>query len=195
MNTGTRTMKLVTITLGLLLTACSGTPVDNHYYLLRAEAPAHSRDLTPSTRFAMGSVNVAPYIDQSGLILEVGPGEIRPARHHQWAEPMAGALNNFLLVEVSRAVKEDVFPEAASDAPLVYSVRIDQLHGTLDGDALLVAFWWIQRSGQEFVSYQFTETRALAEDGYPALADAQKALLLDLAERIGESLLAADSAD
>ncbi len=194
MNTGIQPVKLATIALGLLLVACSGTPVDNHYYLLRSELPEQSRGLTPSSRFAMGGVNVAPYIDQAGLILEVSPGQVRPARHHQWAEPMAGALNNFLMVEVSRAVREDVFPEAASDAPLVYSVRIDQLHGTLDGDALLVAYWWIRGNNQELVSYQFTETRALARDGYAALADAQKALLLELARRIGESLLEADGA-
>ncbi len=194
MNTGIQPLKLLSIALGLLLVGCSGTPVDTHYYLLRSEVPEQSRGLTPSSRFAMGSVNVAPYIDQSGLILEVSPGQIRPARHHQWAEPMAGALNHLLLLEVSRTVKEDVFPQAASDAALVYSVRIDQLHGTLDGDALLVAYWWIRRDNQEFVSYQFAETRALARDGYAALAEAQKALLLELAQRIGESLLAADAA-
>lgn len=190
----TPAMKIALAALGLLLAACSGTPVEQHYYLLRSGAPTQTRDLEPSTRFAMGQTIVAPYIDQSGLILEIAPGEIRPARHHQWAEPMAGALSNLLLVEVSRAVDADIFPAAASGAPLVFDVRIDQLHGTLQGDALLVAYWWIRDEGGEFASFQFSETRPLARDGYAALADAQKALLLELARRIGESLLSADPA-
>lgn len=186
-------VSLPALLLGLLLAGCSSTPAEQHYYLLRGETPSKTRDLQPSSRFAMGQLVVAPYVDQSGLILEVGPGKIRPARNHQWAEPMAGALRNLMLLEVSRAVGADVFPEAMSDAPLTFNVRIDQLHGTMGGDALLVAYWWIDSAGEELTTYQFSETRALAQDGYPALADAQKALLKELAERIGESLLAADA--
>ncbi len=178
----------------LLVAACGSTPLEQHYYLLRSEAYEYTGELKPSTRFAMGQTAVAPYIDQSGLILEVAPGEIRPARHHQWAEPMTGALSNLLLLEVSRAVEANVFPAAASEAPLVFNVRIDQLHGTFQGDALLVAYWWIRDEEGALTTYQFSETRPLARDGYAALADAQTELLLQLARRIGESLLAADAA-
>ncbi len=98
-----------------------------------------------------------------------------------------------MLLEVSRAVGADIFPASMSDAPVTFSVRIDQLHGTMDGDALLVAYWWIDSAGEELATYQFAETRPLSRDGYAALADAQKALLRELAERIGESLVAVDA--
>ncbi len=188
-------MKYALLMMTVLLFGCSGTPADTHYYLLRGEEPHQTRDLEPSKQYAMGNVIVAPYIDQSGLVLEVGPGEIRPARNHQWAEPMGGALHNLLLREVSRAVGADVFPAVMSRAPYVIEVRIDQLHGTMDGEALLVAYWWIQRQGEELVTYQFAERKPLATDGYAALAQAERALLEKLAVRIGESLQALPTGD
>ncbi len=174
--------------LTVMLAACSGTPVQTQYYLLRTDAPQSSRDLVPSKDFAMGRVIIAPYIDQPGLILETAAGEIRPALHHQWAEPMYQGLRNFLVIEVSHALGEDVFPAVASEGSTILDIRIDQLHGTADGDAVLVAYWWLRRDGAVIASYQFSEARALARDGYGALADAEKALLVQLAERISVSM-------
>jgi uncharacterized lipoprotein YmbA len=171
-----------------VLTACSGTPVQSRYYLLRSDIEQQSRDLAPSKNFAMGRLLIAPYIEQPGIILETTAGEIRPAMHNQWAEPMHEGLRQFLRVEVSSAVGEDIFPEEYSDGDLAFDIRIDQLHGTADGDALLVAYWWIRRDGEILESYQFVETRALTRDGYGALVDAEKSLLSELARRIAGGL-------
>ena len=55
-------------------------------------------------------------------------------------------------------------------------------------DALLVAYWWLQREGEVIASYQFAETKPLPRDGYGALAQTEKALLVQLAHRIADSL-------
>ena len=76
-------MKAVaSILLLMLLAACSSAPVDTHYYLLRQDDAAQTRKLVASERFALGNVVIASYIDQPGLMLEVGYGQIRPALHH-----------------------------------------------------------------------------------------------------------------
>ncbi|MEE4661411.1 MAG: PqiC family protein [Halieaceae bacterium] len=170
------------------LAACSGTPIQNEYYLLRPEGPTETRPLTPSTAFAMGEVNVAPYIDQPGLVLETGNGQVRPARNHRWAEPLPRSLRMLLTTEVSRALAEDILPARFSDADTRFNVQIEQLHGTADGDALLVAYWWIVRDGETLASYQFVEREPLAGDGYSALALAQRRLLRTLAVDIAASL-------
>jgi uncharacterized lipoprotein YmbA len=178
----------VILAMALLLAACSGTPVQTQYYLLRSDVEQRSRELAPSRQYAMGRIIIAPYIEQPGIVLETAAGEIRPAMHNQWAEPMIQGLQQFLRVEVSGRVGEDVFPERYSEGELVFDVRIDQLHGTAAGDALLVAYWWLRRDGDIQSSHQIAETRALSRDGYSALVDAQKALLSDLAQRISETL-------
>lgn len=178
----------------LLLAACAGTPPATQHYLLRGEPPAAAGQLTPSTRFAIGSVDVAAYIDQPSLVIETSPGELHAAKQHLWAEPMREAVRNFILLEVSRDLGEDVFPRAFSEADTFFTVRIDQLHGANDGQAVLAAFWWIRRGSEVLASYKFHETRALDADGYAALARAEKALMVSLAGKIADSLREVDSA-
>ncbi len=178
-----------------LLAACGGTPVQTEYYLLRSDVEQQSRDLSPSRKYAMGRIVIAPYIDQPGIVLETASGEIRPAMHHQWAEPMKEGLRQFLRVEISDAVGEDIFPVEYSEGDLAFDVRIDQLHGTADGEARLVAYWVVLRDRDILASYQFSETEPLRTDGYAALARAEKALLRRLSKQIAESLRDAGTAD
>ncbi len=181
-------MKIATLLMVLLLAACSGTPVETQFYLLRTDRSQTSRDLSPSQDFALGRVIIAAYIDQPGLVLETRVGEIRPAQYHQWAEPMYQGIRNLLIVELSQALGEDIFPARAGVGNTLVDIRIDQLHGTADGDALLVAYWWLHRDGEVVSSYQFAESRGLTRDGYGALANAEQALLVQLAERIAASM-------
>jgi uncharacterized lipoprotein YmbA len=183
------------LALAALVAACSGTPVQTQYYLLRTDAPGTTRDLKPSTEFAMGRVTVAAYVDQSGLVLETGSGEIRPARYHQWAEPMQEALRNLLRVEVGRALGTDLFPAEISDAKTLFDVRIDQLHGTAGGEAVLVAYWGVLRGGKLVETFQFSESRALQADGYGELARAIESLLVALSGEIADSLRQVSAAD
>jgi len=182
--------RLSSLLLALFLAACSGQAIQPSYYLLRSDTPLASRQLNPDPTIAMGEVSVAPYLDQSGLQLETGSGEIRAAQHHLWAEPLYESVRPFLMTEISRSLEQDILPTQANpDARLVH-VHIDQLHGTSDGDARLVAHWWIS-AGQEVVaSHQFAENIPLASGDYAALAAAEKTLLSRLAGRIADSLRA-----
>jgi uncharacterized lipoprotein YmbA len=184
-------MKIASIAVLLfIVTACSSQPVDTHYYLLRADAAAHSRSLKASPDYALGVVTIASYIDQPGLVLQVSSGQIRPALHHQWAEPMHQSVRSFLQVEISTALGEDLFPVRVSPAKTVVEIRVDQLHGTDDGEATLLAYWWIQRDGKVLESRQFGKTLALKADGYEALAETEKKLLTAFAQNIAETLKA-----
>ncbi len=176
------------ILLPALLMACAGAPIETHLYLLRSDAQETSRALTPSDEIAIGEVQVAPYIDQPGLVLEIAPGEIRAARNHRWAEPPPVAITSYLTLEVSKALQTDILPARFSSADTVFGVRIDQLHGTSEGGAKLIAYWWVKHDDEVLSSYQFAETLALEADGYNALAKAQQQLLAKLAGRIAQSL-------
>ena len=186
-------------TLGLLcltclLVSCASAPIESQYYLLRTDTQTVSRPLQPSSELAIGEVEIAPYIDQAGLVLQTADGQVRAARYHRWAEPIPAAITSFLTLEISAALGIDILPARMSHADSVFGVRIDQLHGNADGEAVLVAYWWITHSGELKASYQFSETAPLREDGYAALATAERELLAMLAERIADSLAAAEAA-
>lgn len=172
----------------VLLAACSGKQIEPSYYLLRPAVKPESRQLSPSENFALGRITIAPYLDQPGLMLETGDGEIRPAKHHLWAEPMYDGVHSFLVKEISRAKGEDVLPARLARDAVVVEVRVEELHGTADGRAVLIGYWWLRRDNEVLAAYQFSEYQTLSGDGYQALVQAERALLSQLAEKIAASM-------
>lgn len=185
--------RAISLWLVILLGACAGQVTQPSYYLLRGDTDPDSQPLEPSRDFALGSVSIASYIDQSGLVLMTGASEMRAARHHLWAEPVHEAVRNLLMREISRNFGEDLLPlPPRRDARLI-NVRIDQLHGTVEGAARLVAYWWIGNENQIEVAHRFARVQPLARDGYAALAEALEALLSELAVEITRGMEKAKS--
>jgi uncharacterized lipoprotein YmbA len=172
----------------VLLAACGGKQIEPSYYLLRPAVKPESRQLAPSDDFALGKITIASYLDQPGLMLQTGDGEVRPAKHHLWAEPMYEGVHSFLVKEISRAKGEDILPATLKRNAVVVEVRVEELHGTADGQAVLVGYWWLRRNSEVLAAYQFSESRTLNGDGYQALVEAQRALLEQLAGRIAASM-------
>lgn len=179
---------LATCVLALLISACSSQSVQPSYYLLRPEQLPGSGAISPSQKFAFGKLHVAAYIDQPGILLEIASGEVRAARHHLWAEPVHEGLVALLSQEISRQSGENLLPDAATPGAARINIRIDQLHGTHDGRALLVAYWWLETTEGTENAEQFAQYKELESDGYAALASAQKHLLSALASRIATVL-------
>ena len=172
----------------VLLAACSGKQIEPNYYLLRPAIKMESRQLSPSDHFALGKITVAPYLDQPGLLLQTDEGDIRPAKHHLWAEPMYEGVHSFLVKEISRAKGEDILPARLKRDAVVVEVRVEELHGTADGRAILIGYWWLRRNSEVVAAYQFSESRSLGSSGYQALVEAERALLTQLAEKIAASM-------
>ncbi len=170
-----------------LLAACAGTPVEPSYYLLRVDGATTSRALAPAP-YRLGPVSVAPYINRAGLLLEIAPGQVRPARNHLWAEPVQEGVRALLTTEISRALGQDILPLTATSTGPVISVRIEQFHGTQSGEAKLEAFWGVSEGDSILAAQQFAATLPLSRDGYGALAEAQRALLQSLAQAIAAGL-------
>ena len=181
-------MKIAALLLTLLMVGCSSTTIDTQFYLLRHHQAVESRELKPSPDFSLGSVDIASYIDQPGLVLEVAPGQVRPAQHHEWAEPLHNSVRILLQREISIQLGADLFPAAYSAAPTVVEIRVDQLHGTNDGEAMLLAYWWTLQNGEILSTYQYMKTAMLDQDGYAALAKAEEELLSGLAVSIADTL-------
>lgn len=179
---------LACLLLVLALNACSSSAPLPSYYLLRSDITEGNRMLEAAPEFALGSLAVAPYIDQPGLLLETEHGDLRPARFHLWAEPVRDGARAFLSTEISRASGKDIMPWNLNREATRFDIRIDQLHGTYDGRAKLVAQWWLYDGEEISEIHEFAQTKALDRDGYGALAGAQKALLRDFARSIAAQM-------
>ncbi|MCB1704994.1 MAG: membrane integrity-associated transporter subunit PqiC [Halioglobus sp.] len=181
-------MKVAGLFLVVLLSACASQPLPTTYYLLRSGQDLQSTALSTSTQYSLGSVEIAAYLDQPGLVMATGNGEMHAASQNLWAEPIYDGVRNFLATEIAQATGQQLLPAKLARGTTVLNIRIDQLHGTQDGQALIVAYWWLV-DGDEVASLnRFSESRALAASGYSALVDAEKILLTDLATSIATAL-------
>ncbi len=173
----------------VLLSGCASQSVEPSYYLLRSSQDLPSEELKPSTDFSLGTIEIAPYLNQPGLVLDMTAAQIRPAANHLWAEPIYNGVRNLLTTEISIAIGQELLPTNLSEKTTVVNVRIDKLDGTLNGEARIVAYWSLVDSQGIISLYRFAESRALTTDGYGAMVSAEKALIVKLAEEIAASLI------
>lgn len=180
-------MRIVSLLAFVLLAACSSQPPQTASYLLRSESGATSGAQLADSGIALGTIRVASYIDQPGLVLATGDGKIHAARNNVWAEPLQISLRRYLATEISGGVGRDVAASAGATTRTRIDVTVDQLHGDGRGAAVLVAYWEIVSDGASS-AYRFSENQALAGDGYDALVAAEESLLRRLASAIAGSL-------
>jgi uncharacterized lipoprotein YmbA len=162
------------------------------HYLLRAETPERTTRVEGVARVGLSRVIVAPYLDQSGIVVESAAREIQPARNHQWAEPLENGLRLLLRSELSTALGEEVGLDPADRIRWQHDVQVfvEQLHGTMSGRAVLVADFRIESRGKpgETTEYRFARSQPLATEGYGGLVDAEAALVRELAQAIATAI-------
>lgn len=175
------------------LACASSAPLPTRY-LLPADVPPGSARVDAPVRVGIATVSVAPYLVPTGLAVETESRQIRTARQHEWAEPLAVGVRRQLRASVSRALGYDVSADATERRQWdrVVDVSIERLHGTLEGEAVLVASWRVtpRGPGAEAATYRLSRTQPLPRAGYAGLVDAEVALIDGLAEEIAASLAA-----
>jgi uncharacterized lipoprotein YmbA len=181
-------MRVIALVLVAILSGCASQTIPPTYYLLRSNHDMQSSALTASQQYSLGTVEIAPYLDQPGLVIATANGETRPASQNLWAEPIYDGVRNFLSSEIAQASGRELLPATLAKGTTVVNIRIDQLHGTLDGQAQIVAYWWLVKGDEVSSLHRFADSRTLAASGYSALVDTEKALLSELAQRIAATL-------
>jgi uncharacterized lipoprotein YmbA len=180
-------MRVLVLSLVLSLLGCGSPEVpDTHMYMLRVSSDFAGAD--SSYVVGLAAVEVPAYLKRSELILQVGPQELRPARYHRWAEPLDENVRRYLRERLSTELNTNVEMNARlrDRWDVQIDVAIEELHGTLEGSALLSASYAIVRSAEpERVQRgRVRLTESQRRDGYAGLVDAQSELLDGLANRI-----------
>ncbi len=183
-------MRFLSLLAALLLAACSSQPSGPQTYLLRSQVATGSGVPIVDSGIALGTITVASYIDQPGLVLARGDGKVHAARNHVWAEPLQVSLRRYLATQLSSDSGRGIAASATMSTRVRVDVTVDQLHGDGSGSAILVAYWDVI-SGEARKTYSFSEQEALAGDGYAPLVKAEESLLQRLAGAIAASLPAA----
>lgn len=183
--------RMIVLSSVIVLVSCAGSAPPRTQYLLRAEPVERSVRVQAPLHVGLGRVTVAPYLSQSGIVVETEASQVRSARRHQWAEPLESGLHSYLRAEISNALGYEVSADRADRPHWAYAVDvdIDRLHGTMGGTAVIDASYRITpHAASEAAEYRFSRSAPLPRDGYPGLVDAEAGLARELAAAIAASL-------
>ena len=175
----------------LVVVACASTPPKKTEYLLRYDAPTSAEPKPGEPRVGLRGVTVADYLNQPGLMIETGPSEVRPAQTHLWAEPLEEGLSIFLRAAIASTLGEEVgmMTRLASNWEQSVYVFVEQFHGTMSGNAVLVASFQITPGpGGGTSEFRFSRSLPLESEGYAGLVDADRRLAEELAAAIAAAL-------
>ncbi len=186
-------MRPILLSLVILTVGCaSSPPPEQHLYMLRTGSalPTYESELS----IGIESVTIAPYLKRDHVMLQVGPQELRPARYHRWAEPLDGNIRRYLRDRLSQNLQTNVDASARfrDRWQLRVDVVVEELHGTLDGRAILSAHYDVVPVADPANSRhgQVSSSTEQAGTGHAALIDAEGQLLDLLARRIAEDVRA-----
>ncbi len=188
-------MTRIGLALSLFLAACASTPPERAYYLLRSEVTEEPAAAAPGAAIGMGRVLVAPYLDRTGIMVQVDEHRIREARFHLWAEPLDEGIWYYLHEQISSRLDSALATGPSADSwRYRVDISVEEFHGTLDGASRLTVRWSLRdiSDGAVIETRSFTRERPQVGDGYTALVDTQTALLDELAETIARSLRTLD---
>ena len=185
-------MRRLTLTLALCLAACASAPPERSYYLLRAEVPGTLASAENGVLLGVGTVSIAPYLDRSGIVVQVDDHRVREARYHLWAEPLdqgiRGYLSDRIAALLGRALNNG--SNLVDQWDYRIDVAIEDFHGTLNGEARLVARWSLIDTARDklIASQRLVRTKPQTVDGYPGLVDVLTGLLDELAAEIATAI-------
>jgi hypothetical protein len=177
----------------LAFSGCANQTVEKqHYFLPTPEVSTQSSEFVIKAPLVeLGEIQLADFLDNDGLVLQLDDITLNQAKRHLWAEALQQQLHRGLRERVNQQQQQllIVGPHAAADFSL--SIEIHDFHGRHDGLALTSGQWQLKNKQGELVAVnRFTLTSELSEPGYPALVRALGQNLDKLALQIAEKLIA-----
>lgn len=194
----------MTFLAAVLLAGCAASVTAPRHYLLNYPSLGDAALLSEgaSASLLIEQVDVAPFLNSSGIVYQVAENKISIASQHRWAEPIERQLRRSLytvLLGRLDSVAVFVHPGSARPPTARLSVSLHAFHGRYTGDAVIAGTWWLTAAGGEIlVRRRFRVVRPLPADGYDALVQTLSKGWQDIAAGIAryvESALTPDSGD
>lgn len=156
----------------LVLIGCAGQPTPASRYTLPEPASRHMTNSVPQAhQLQVQPVEVASYLDQEGIVMQLSDIELHAANQNLWAEDLGHQLTRRLRQSLANDLPQTTIlgggPGSAGAQQL--SISVDQFQGRYDGQAVASGEWQLRDGNHLIVQHTFDVTRPLADDGYPAL--------------------------
>lgn len=187
---------MLTVFFLITLSACSSTPLpETHYFVLTPNAKSASvADKDSKLVVVLDAIQLAEYIDQTGIVLQTGPHQIQVAHYHRWAEPLKHNLHRYILETLNNELPNHKIQSNTAlieaDPKLALHIKVNQFNGTRNGGVILSGHWSLNDHQNKLIlkhqSFHYEET--LANDGYTELVNHLAKLLDELCAELAQSI-------
>ncbi|TEA27931.1 hypothetical protein O970_01505 [Candidatus Schmidhempelia bombi str. Bimp] len=165
--------KLVILLSLLLLTGCSSSLPEKHYYQIKsAYSVAHVETSTADNFIWIAPITIADFLNKDGLVYQTNDVEYHVANDNLWLSPLSEQLQNLVVHDLSALLPTRVIsssPMAAAKTSV--NLFIEGFHGTYQGEAVLKGYWVIANANGQLYSKKFAYTLPVNKDGYGAIVE------------------------
>lgn len=175
----------------LVLSACAKPAVEKqHYFLPTADSEQAFELATAKPLVQFTEVQLADFLDNDGLVLQLDDITLNQAKSHVWAEDLRRQIHRGLRERLNQQQQHVTVVGPQITAELSLSVEIHAFHGRYDGLALTSGQWQLKnKQGEIQALNRFDLSTQLNEPGYPALVRALGQNLDKLASLIAQELV------
>ena len=196
-------MKMITIFLCIaLLSSCSSKPLNVRYYLLHTPEMKISDTtdkIKPMVVFQL--LNVADYLRQSSLVIQVAQHELHYSRQDVWAETLQSSFYKALLQDLN-TTSERIYVASSSPnamfAEVAITLKLEHFHTTDSSTVVSSGQYWLSvntpqtNKNKEMTasSYPFFFESGLKQNGYAHAVEQLRALIFILSKKIEKDIAA-----
>ncbi|MCF7482372.1 ABC-type transport auxiliary lipoprotein family protein [Vibrio sp. J1-1] len=189
-------MKRVFLLISALLAGCSSAPetTGSLYLLPQAESQvSRSTVMTERPLLVVRSVELASYLNDSGIVYRTSESQIIQAKHNQWAQNISEQITQRIIADLRHKqshywpVKVHSLMDQSRENKLQLS--LNKFNGNYQGNAELEGEWMlIDADGKVKLRSQVNILIPLQDDGYDALVKALSTGLNNLTDNIAKQL-------
>ncbi|MGY0613810.1 PqiC family protein [Vibrio sp. FJH11] len=189
-------MKRVFLLVSALIAGCSSAPesTGSMYLLPQSESQLPSSAvMTERPLLVVRPVELASYLNNSGIVYRTSESQIIQAKHNQWAQSISEQITQRVIADLRQKqnhywpVKVHSLLDQSSENKLQLS--LNKFNGNYQGNAELEGEWMlIDAEGKVKRRSQIKTIVPLQDEGYDALVNALSAGLSKLTDNIAQQL-------
>lgn len=196
-------MKILTICLCMaLLISCTSAPLSVRYYLLHTpenKMPDTRNDAKPIAVLKL--LNVADYLRQSSLVMQVAQHELYYSRQDVWAEKLQSSFYKALLQDLNATGQRNYVASSspnATHAAAAITVKLEHFHATDSSTVVSSGHYWLSATDRQTdksnnlatTSHSFFFESQLKQDGYAHAVNKLRKLVHSLSKQIEKDIAA-----
>ncbi|MFT6284295.1 MAG: putative lipoprotein YmbA [Arenicella sp.] len=196
-------MKIMITLLSLvLLASCTSKPLMVKYYLLHTpDNKILNTRVQTKPIVILQMVDVAEYLNQSGLVMQIDKYELYYSRQDVWAEKLQSAFYKALLKDLNAAgLRTYVVYNSPSAVFASSSIKVElaHFHATDTSNVVSSGRYWLSLNNPQTAENEqpFTSSHAfffeseLKQDGYAHAVEKLRTLINNLAKQIEKDIAA-----